>query len=83
MSEIAKVTLEKFKDTVKHEELYHATMLLLEDIQKDYQVIMEYCGFNEDGEEVISVGIIGLPFVFDYYTIACKDGKVTINKDLK
>lgn len=79
------VPFDQLEQEVKQKELYEVTKEFIDLAQGagDFQLIVEYCGFNEEQEEVISIGIIGLPVIFETYTLKCKDGEVVLLQDLE
>lgn len=44
----------------------------------DAQIIIEYAGFTEDGEEVVDIAVIDLP-IFEHYSLKCKDGILNVD----
>lgn len=78
-------TLDDLKNVVKQEELYIGVKLLSEHIAHELgevQQIIEYCGMTKKQEEVVAIGVVSLP-TFMTFTVVCKDGQVTVHKDIR
>lgn len=73
--------IESLKEVIKNKELYFAIDIVADMISSQHgaQIIIEYCGFDDSGKEIVEIGIMQGLF-FEIVCIEYDNGQLRVRR---